>query len=130
MTGSASQLAADFVGDTNLLPGRVVDRDGESVVRVGGAAGFDLPALDRTGEVTVPVRPEDVVVTDADDAGDDGDVAGTVDECYVQAVRTNYVVDPDADFDALSVVVQGRESNVDTGEQVSLSVVNDAAVVF
>jgi len=118
----ASEFVADFIGDTNLLNGAVDEP--ASVVRVGGPAGFELPANGWSGDVTVSVRPEDL------DIVDDGEVEGTVVERYFQGDQTNYVVDPDADLDELQVVVQGRETTVDTGDNASLRVVDGAPVVF
>ncbi len=119
----ASEFVADFIGDTNLLDGRV--DAGSSVVRVGGGDGFTLPANGQTGEVTVSIRPEDFEV-----AATGGDVDGTVVERYFQGDQTNYLVDPAGDVDELQVVVQGRESGIDAGERVSLGVADDAPVVF
>jgi spermidine/putrescine transport system ATP-binding protein len=121
----ASQFVADFIGDTNLLSGRVVERDGGSVVEVGGPEGFHLPADGHSGDVTVSVRPEDFELADGD-----GEVSGRVVERYFQGDQTNYVVDPDADLEELQVVVQGRETTVDTGEEAKLRVVDGAPVVF
>lgn len=118
----ASAFVADFIGDTNLLDGTV--DEAASVVRVGGEAGFAVPANGHRGEVTVSVRPEDF------DVVEDGAVTGTVVERYFQGDQTNYVVDPDAELDELQVVVQGRETTVDTGDDASLRVVDGAPVVF
>lgn len=118
----ASAFVADFIGDTNLLDGTV--DESASVVRVGGEDGFTVPANSWSGDVTVSVRPEDF------DVVDDGEVEGTVVERYFQGDQTNYVVDPDADLDELQVVVQGRETTVDTGDHASLRVVDGAPVVF
>ena len=116
----ATAFVADFIGDTNLLDGRV---DG-SVVRVGGPDGFTVPANGRTGDVTVSVRPEDFNVVA------DGAVEGTVVERYFQGSQTNYVVDPHADIDELQVVEQGRETSIDTGDEAALDVVDGAPAVF
>jgi spermidine/putrescine transport system ATP-binding protein len=119
----ASEFVTDFIGDTNLFDGEVVERDGETVVEVGGSDGFVVPADGTRGDVTVSVRPEDF------DLGD-GDLSGEVVERYFQGDQTNYVVDPDADIEAIQVVVQGRETTVDTGERASLRIVEGAPVVF
>ena len=120
-----SEFVADFIGDTNLFEGRVVDRDGTQVALVGGEDGFAVPADGRSGDVTVSVRPEDFDFTN-----DDADLAGTVVERYFQGDQTNYVVDPDADLDELQVVVQGRETTHDTGDEAAIRVIDGAAVVF
>ncbi|QAU13706.1 ABC transporter ATP-binding protein [Halorubrum sp. BOL3-1] len=118
----ASEFVADFIGDTNLFDGELVDGD---VVRVGGLDGFTVPAGGVTADPTVSVRPEDFLVVDGD-----GVLTGEVVERYFQGDQTNYVVDPAADFEEVQVVVQGREGRVDTGDRVSLAVADGAPVVF
>ena len=123
----ASRFVAGFIGDTNLLAATVRERDGETVATVGGAEGFEVAADGGSGEVTVSVRPEDFeLVEDASE----GAVAGEVIERYFQGDQTNYVVDPDGDVGQLQVVVQGRETTVDTGERAAVRVVENAPVVF
>jgi spermidine/putrescine transport system ATP-binding protein len=120
----ATEFVADFIGDTNLLPGEVREVDGQRVVAVGSLDGFTVPADGRAGSVTVSVRPEDFELVE------DGPVRGTVVERFFQGDRTNYVVDPDGDLEELQVVVQGRETTVDTGEETGVDVVKGAPVVF
>jgi ABC-type spermidine/putrescine transport systems, ATPase components len=120
----ATEFVAKFIGDTNLLGGRAVDRNGSRVVQVGGSDGFVLPGDGHTGEVTVSVRPEDFRLTD------DGPMSATVVERFFQGDQTNYVLDPDAEIDQVQVVVQGRETSVDTGEEARVDVVEGAPVVF
>ncbi|MFB6242794.1 MAG: ABC transporter ATP-binding protein [Halobaculum sp.] len=122
----ATEFVADFIGDTNLLSATVEHRDGESVAVVGGADGLTIPAPDAADgeEVTVSIRPEDFQLTDG------GPLAGTVSERFFQGDQTNYVVDPDADVDEIQVVVQGRETTVDTGDRTDLRVTEGAPVVF
>ncbi|EMA71783.1 ABC transporter ATP-binding protein [Halorubrum distributum] len=121
----ASEFVADFIGDTNLIDARTVDRNGTTVAEVGGEGGFTVPAPDRTGEVTVSIRPEDFTIADGD-----GVLRGTVVERYFQGDQTNYLVEPHGDVDELQVVIQGRESAVDTGDDVALDVVDGAPTVF
>jgi len=120
----ATEFVAEFIGDTNLLPGEVREVDGQRVVAVGSLDGFTVPADGRAGSVTVSVRPEDFELVE------DGPVRGTVVERFFQGDRTNYVVDPDGDLEELQVVVQGRETTVDTGEETGVDVVKGAPVVF
>ena len=120
----ATQFVAEFIGDTNLLDGRVVERDDGPVALVGGEDGFAVPAPGRSGAVTVSVRPEDFRLSPA------GELYGVVVERYFQGDRTNYVVEPDADIDRLQITVSGRETSVDTGDRTGLNVVEGAPVVF
>ncbi len=121
----ASEFVADFIGDTNLLNATVVERDGTAVTQVGGPDGFTVPAPGKRGDVTVSIRPEDFALADGD-----GDLRGEVVERYFQGDQTNYVVDPDADLEAVQVVVQGREQAAETGEETSLRIVEGAPVVL
>ncbi|GAA0718878.1 spermidine/putrescine transport system ATP-binding protein [Halorubrum trapanicum] len=121
----ASEFVADFIGDTNLIAAQVAERNGTTVAEIGGEGGFSVPVEGRTGEVTVSIRPEDFTI-----AKGDGALRGTVVERYFQGDQTNYVVDPDGDIDELQVVIQGRESAVDTGDDVALDVVEGAPTVF
>ena len=69
----ANTFVAMFVGSPpmNLLPGRLTSRDGR--LRIQGPVSFDLDGLgppDVPGEeLTVGIRPENVVLADAADAG-------------------------------------------------------------
>jgi spermidine/putrescine transport system ATP-binding protein len=121
----ATEFVADFIGDTNLFDGEVVERDGESVARVGGTDGFTVPVQGKSGDVTVSVRPEDFDLTDGT-----GHLDGEVVERYFQGDQTNYIVDPDADFGTIQVVVQGREGGVERGERVALRIVDGTPSVF
>ena len=64
----ASRYVADFIGDTNLLPGVVAESaDGIAVLRAGGAtlrALSDAP-LAPGAEAWLTVRPEAIELTDA-----------------------------------------------------------------
>jgi spermidine/putrescine transport system ATP-binding protein len=137
----ATQFVAEFIGDTNLFDAEVVERDGRQVAEIGGAAGFAVGADDRTGSVTVSIRPEDLRVTGAARSNGNGGaqgvattaestITGEVVERYFQGDRTNYVVDPDADMEPIQVIVQGHNDAVDTGERVTLQAEEGAAVVF
>ncbi len=121
----ASEFVAEFIGDTNLLDGEVVEQSGDAVVAVGGEDGFTVPADDAEGEVTVSVRPEDF-----EHATDGGDIDGKVVERYFQGDQTNYVFNPECDIDEVQVVVQGRETAVDTGDRAAFNVIDGAPVVY
>jgi len=116
----ATEFVAEFIGDTNLFAGEVR----ETTVVVGGPGGFTVPADGHSGPVTVSVRPEDF------ELAADAPLRGTVVERYFQGDQTNYVVDPHADIHELQVVVQGRETTVDTGDETGVDVVDGAPVVF
>lgn len=126
----ASEFVAEFIGDTNLLDGRIIERDGHTVAAVGDPAdnGFVIPVPNRelSGSVTVSVRPEDFVLV----RGGDGAFDAEVIEQFFQGDQTNYRVDPGLDAEEIQISVQGRERNVDVGETVSVGVVEGAPSVF
>jgi spermidine/putrescine transport system ATP-binding protein len=119
----ATPFVADFIGDTNLLPGHASQRGGETVVEVGDLSF--TTTTDVSGDVTVSIRPEDFTLDD------DGGLSGTVTERYFQGDQTIYRVDPDApEIGRLQLVMQGRETPVEQGEHVSVGVESGAPVVF
>ncbi len=126
----ASEFVADFIGDTNLLEGEVVERGSRRVVALGGDDGFDIPANGAGGRVTVSIRPEDFEIRRPDAAATNGAVPGEVVERFFEGDQTNYLVDLDADVSPVQVVVQGREDVVGVGERTSLAVADGAAVVL
>ncbi|WP_458209133.1 ABC transporter ATP-binding protein [Haladaptatus sp. NG-SE-30] len=123
----ATPFVADFIGDTNLMSGVARNEDGRSVVEVGGERGFRFTtdtAVD--GEVTVSVRPEDFAISD-DEAG----IRGAVVERYFQGDQTIYTFKPEAsELPAINVVLQGRTTPVDKGDDATFAVTEDAPVVF
>ena len=119
----ATPFVADFIGDTNLLPGRARRRDDETVVEVGDLSFRSAAAVE--GDVTVSVRPEDFAL-----AADEG-LAGTVSERYFQGDQTIYRIDPEAaDLGRIQLVIQGRETPVERGDEVRVAVEDGAPVVF
>ncbi|MCR8546914.1 ABC transporter ATP-binding protein [Salipiger sp. P9] len=58
-----TRFAADFIGDTNLLSGKVVERDGGKVLVVA-EDGFEIPGADHHpgGVVHAALRPEKIVL--------------------------------------------------------------------
>lgn len=122
----ATKFVANFIGDTNLLEGEIHERQDGHVVEIGGDAGFTVPANGNTGAATVSVRPEDFDLTTNETA----DFTGEVVERFFQGDQTNYVVDPDGDIVDIQVVVQGRETTIETGDETGVSVVDGAPVVF
>ncbi|MBP1986714.1 ABC transporter ATP-binding protein [Halolamina salifodinae] len=120
----ATPFVADFIGDTNLFTGTVhTDGDGTAIELADGVS-FAVDDTAADGEVTVSIRPEDFELVD------DGTLVGTVTERYFQGDSTNYRIEPEADIETLTVVAQGRESPVDRGDEVSVTVAPDAPVLF
>lgn len=121
----ASPFVADFIGDTNLFTGTARTDDEGTSIELADGVSFSVDedeAVD--GEVTVSIRPEDFQLVD------DGALAGTVTERYFQGDSTNYRIEPAADIETLTVVAQGRESPVNRGDEVAVTVSPDAPVLF
>jgi len=97
-------FVANFLGQSNLLPGTVVEtRDGWVGVDVGGRR-LVLPvdrAVSTTGSVLVGVRPEKVLLMPADEEAADDELAddtnvigpGTVSDVSFTGVSTQYQVE-------------------------------------
>jgi spermidine/putrescine transport system ATP-binding protein len=91
----ATRFVADFIGETNFLPGAVESVESEAaLVAVAGRA---MPAqagdgpLARGQAVTITVRPEKVLLTPADGSGRAG-LAGVVREVVYIGTDTRYLV--------------------------------------
>jgi spermidine/putrescine transport system ATP-binding protein len=90
-----TSFVANFVGQSNLGSGRVVDRDGSHVVADILGTKVKIP-LARTavhdGEVTFGVRPEKVRVMRTPPQGAGDDVKGVVLDVSFTGVATQYLV--------------------------------------
>jgi spermidine/putrescine transport system ATP-binding protein len=124
----AKAFVADFIGDTNLLSGEAVERDGERVVIIRDT-DIELPVEAHVdpGEVEISIRPEDFTF----ERRGEGLIDATVIEKYFQGNYTNYVVEPDTPtLPEIDITVHGHNSPMNTGEQVSLSVLSEGPVLF
>ena len=124
----ANAFVADFIGDTNLLIGEAVKRDDEMLVTLRDT-DIEMSTVTDVdeGDVDISIRPEDFVFEEYGQ----GAIDATVVEKYFQGNHTNYVVEPDASaLPQIDVTVHGHKSPVRTGDSVSLSVLEDAPVLF
>ncbi|SDF12572.1 ABC transporter ATP-binding protein [Limimaricola pyoseonensis] len=69
----AHRFVADFIGEINILEGRIerMSREGHALVRLGGGAEIEArldPELPRHGAVSVAVRPEGARLAGAEEA--------------------------------------------------------------
>lgn len=109
-----TEFVANFLGQSNLLDGRVVERDGDhAVVDVHGTK-IRVPAQDvpSQGAVRVGVRPEKLDIVPSDTDGDHADrntLAGTIADSSFIGVSTQFVVRTAWD-DELTVFAQNRAS--------------------
>lgn len=123
-----NQFIANFVGDTNLLDGRVHSESGQQVVEIGGADGFRYTPLEEVedGDVTVSVRAEHFYITDPTEASVTGKVTGR----YFQGDQILYEVDPDIPG-VPNVTIQSSDNRqVAERERVGLHVKAGEPVVF
>lgn len=66
----ASPFVADFIGTTNFIKGEILENGRVSVAGVAMAGGNDAAEFNVGENVTLCVRPEDVLVTDEADSGE------------------------------------------------------------
>jgi spermidine/putrescine transport system ATP-binding protein len=123
----ASEFVADFIGDTNLLAGTAREENGRTTVEVGNGDGFAFtPTADvDEGDVLVSIRPEDVTIANGEHTFE-----GTVTERYFQGDQTDYIVNPDGDFEEMTVTIQGEETAIDRDDRAGFAIDDDAPVVF
>lgn len=126
----ATAFVANFLGQSNLVPGRVVGRRGSDLeirLQVPGEVLVHCPsarAASGDGDVVVGVRPEKVRLLRTGETAGDGDNVvgpGTVVDVAFSGVSTQYLVQvPGAG--ALSVFSQNLDGvTVPAGTQVSLA---------
>ncbi|ABE37094.1 polyamine ABC transporter, ATP-binding family protein [Paraburkholderia xenovorans LB400] len=102
-TDPSSRFVASFIGASNLMRGRVAQREGDALVvhtesglRVSAAvisAPPAIPAADQ-GEVTVMMRPESIRMEPVGGAGDDGldRASGTVTRVVYRGAAIEFTV--------------------------------------
>jgi iron(III) transport system ATP-binding protein len=88
----ASPFVADFIGTTNFIKGEVLENGRISVAGVAMAGGNDAAKFNVGENVTLCVRPEDVLVTDETDSAEtafsvtvtDVEFLGSFHRCHLQ----------------------------------------------
>lgn len=121
-----STFVANFLGQSNLLPGEIRDRSGDDLVVEVGGHKLGLPAERSTradGKVWLGVRPEKLAIraaADADGAGRNR-LEGTILDASFTGVSTQYLVRLPWD-QTVTVVAQNDGSPLlRDGDAVSLS---------
>jgi len=128
----ATRFVADFVGEANLLPGRLGRvADGLAEVALAGGAVVYARAPAESGtmagrEVTLAVRPERVVVASVGaDAGADADTPGLrgtlVETLYLGALLQHVVALPDGHRVTARRPYEGAETALQPGAAVTLT---------
>ena len=120
-------FVANFLGQSNLLPGTVIGTDGDKIVVKVDGTSFAVPkdrAVRTSGRVLVGVRPEKIrLVAGVQDAPQGHNLVGpgVVTDIAFMGVSTQYQVDV-AGFGRFGVFVQNlaSEAPVALGTQVSL----------
>ncbi|NOY80515.1 MAG: ABC transporter ATP-binding protein [Kiritimatiellaeota bacterium] len=104
-THPVSAFIAEFIGETNFVPGRVhgaADRDTVELATPLGTLRAALPARDLTSgdPVTLSVRPEVIrIVTESDDAGSNTIRALLIDSMYLgDSVQYRFRVEGDLEL--------------------------------
>ncbi|UCI09247.1 ABC transporter ATP-binding protein [Mesorhizobium sp. B1-1-8] len=130
----AERFVADFIGETNFLPGTVVSKKpGVATVKFAGnamiSAGYP-EGFDPLGEVTLVVRPEhaDLVPDPAK-----GTITGTLSNIVYFGTDTHFHVKLDGGDDDFIVRHQNSRSNpatYETGAKVGIQFEEDAARVL
>jgi spermidine/putrescine transport system ATP-binding protein len=112
-------FVSNFLGQSNLLEGRIVDRAGDDLVVEAAGSRFALPAARSArsdGAVVLGVRPEKLTIvhdgTPMDRPGDNK-LEGTVADASFVGVSTQYVIHTDAGQDVVAF-----EQNLATGERI------------
>ncbi|KXJ54479.1 MAG: spermidine/putrescine ABC transporter ATP-binding protein [Thalassospira sp. Nap_22] len=129
------RFVADFIGDSNFLVGNLVDDGaGKRAVKLGGGQVIELTqdvSSQRSGEVTVSVRPERLGLVAENQAGDN-QLVGTVSTVIYFGTDTTYQIDLGNDA-LLTVRMQngsGAKADFAQGERVGITMSPDSIRVL
>lgn len=123
-----NEFIANFVGDTNLLNGRVHSENGQQIVEIGGADGFRYTPLEERedGDVSVSVRPEHFYLTDPAEGSVTGEVTGR----YFRGDQILFEVNTDVPTVSNITIQSSANRQVSEGEMVGINVNAGEPVVF
>lgn len=91
----STTFVANFLGQSNLLSGRVAGSDGDDLVIEVQGARLRLPrdrSASHEGEVWFGVRPEKLVIVTGSTLADGNHLTGTVTDASFTGVSTQYLV--------------------------------------
>ncbi len=131
-----SRWVADFIGDINLIEGRIVSKGEETLVqRAGGGRLRVAQAVDAPvgATVWVAVRPERMQIATSASAAGENDFAGRVVDVSYRGDVTLYKVRLDDGAIVRAALVNERRTAtavIDWDERVRLSFAPDAALVL
>ena len=116
----ATEFVADFIGDTNFLPGNLTDDDGVVLELDGSSIGVNAKHVP-DGDPVVFIRPEKITVEPAD-AGFDGrnSLMGTVSQVMFQGSTIRYYVETAGTELRAEVPNRGATTIFDKGDTVTL----------
>ncbi|MEH6405440.1 MAG: ABC transporter ATP-binding protein [Sneathiella sp.] len=118
----ADTFVADFIGATNLLP---LDKDGSGHAMFGGYSlpGIELPS--NGADATLSIRPEDLLITDKQNASVEGTVS------FIRDLGSTIETFIDVNGVTLTTVATPRERvSVVVGDEVGLSFSPEHCVVL
>jgi spermidine/putrescine transport system ATP-binding protein len=123
----ASPFVADFVGDTNLLDGRVETAAGTPTLTVGDWLSTPVET-DATGDVTASIRPE--MLQRVDDSTTDGAFPADVRERTFQGESVRYRLAPTEATDDVELLasVHDPETPLSPGDETTFAVTGDPVV--
>jgi len=127
----AERFVADFIGETNLLPGQVECSDGKTAsVRIGPGSTVVATVPDGfkpAGAVTVMVRPEHAKLSKSP-----GSLNGVVDNIVYFGTDTHIhvMLDDGGPFTVRQQNTRSASCGFETGDRVSVDIGSDAAQVL
>jgi spermidine/putrescine transport system ATP-binding protein len=132
-------FVADFIGESNTLPGEVVGRDDGTAIRCAGGAVVRSREAGAAAAVGTPVhvvvRPEKIALAPAGAGGEEGNrLTGTLREVVFQGTSVRYVVDVGAA--GMLAVHEPNSQRIDLGgllkpgQEVEAAWRPDATLVF
>jgi spermidine/putrescine transport system ATP-binding protein len=124
----STRFVADFIGDINIVPGRVIGQSGTDLqIRLAGEADVTLPGTAVKGDsVSVAIRPEKVV---PGKAGNKGGLNGTIGNIVFFGAGTNIHLAL-KDGTEFIVRVQGDAAGYEIGATIGLTFNPDSAKVL
>lgn len=124
----ANEFVADFLGESNILDARVLERDGTLTVELEGT-DQDPIAVSRdalvdgsleTDRAALSLRAEDLHVDDSSGAGDSA-ILGTIETKTFRGKATNYLVDVNGEEIVVETSGKRAQDALDIGDEVAVT---------
>ena len=125
-----TEFVADFIGETNLVPGSYEEDDDGAVV-IAGDNRYQVPRTEgASGEVSFAVRPEKLRLGADAEGLDNSFSAAVVDEIYKGSVGKFVVALSDGTEFTVDVHMTDESRHVSVGQSVTVGWPADQAVVL